>query len=192
MRVLGIDLSLTGTGLALITPEAARLQFHGSSYYGDCDCWVRRISPSPDLPMFDRWKHVLEIIGCWSAHADVVVIEGYSFASAQGTRACMEIGGIVRYYLHHMKKSPIEVSPNSLKKFVSGNAVAKKNTMLLEAYKRWGLSFGSDDIADAFGLAKIGEALSGGHEHLPKFQQEVIVAIKAGPKPKKVKLSVRR
>jgi hypothetical protein len=44
----------------------------------------------------------------------------------------------------------------------------------MNVYKKWGVEFSSSDEADAFVLAKIGQALLGGNEDLTKYQAEVI------------------
>lgn len=50
---------------------------------------------------------------------------------------------------------PLLVPPTTLKKFVTGSGSAQKSEMLLETYKRWGVSFNDDNAADSYGLAMI-------------------------------------
>ncbi len=46
------------------------------------------------------------------------------------------------------------IAPGTLKKFVTGDGRAKKDLMLLKVYKKWGVEFSDDNLADAYGLAR--------------------------------------
>jgi crossover junction endodeoxyribonuclease RuvC len=43
----------------------------------------------------------------------------------------------------------------TLKKYAAGKGNAKKQEMLLQIYKRWGLEFNDDNAADAYALARL-------------------------------------
>ena len=43
----------------------------------------------------------------------------------------------------------------TLKKFAAGKGNAKKQEMLLQIYKRWGLEFTDDNAADAYSLGRL-------------------------------------
>ena len=47
------------------------------------------------------------------------------------------------------------IAPTTLKKFVTGTGRAKKDLMLLKVYKKWGVEFSDDNLADAYGLARM-------------------------------------
>ncbi len=53
------------------------------------------------------------------------------------------------------------VPPTSLKSAIANSGSAKKELMLMEIYKRWGFEAATNNIADAYGLAKIGQMLYG-------------------------------
>lgn len=189
--ILGIDLSLTGTGLALITPAptpgiAACLQF-SCQYYAPLNLYLGRIHAPAEMGAFPRWRRIAESILVWASFADMIVIEGYSYGSFAGTRACVEIGGIVRYHLLEAGKSPIEVAPTTLKKFILGKGVGEKSLMQMRILERYGCAIEDNNIADAFGLAKIGEAIDGDADGLPQFQAEVITMLKNGKPVKKAR-----
>ena len=57
----------------------------------------------------------------------------------------------------------------TLKKYATGKGTAKKQEMLLQIYKRWGVEFNDDNAADAYALAR----LAGGHA-IDKIEQEVL------------------
>ena len=43
----------------------------------------------------------------------------------------------------------------TLKKYAAGKGNAKKQEMLLQMYKRWGVEFNDDNAADSYGLARL-------------------------------------
>lgn len=196
MNFLGIDLSLTGTGLALLEPPEPSTNdvpgFFGANFqsYNGNRVWSMIIN-TKDINGHDRWRMILETVGSWVRHAEAVVMEGYSYGSPQRMRECMEIGGIIKFHLmEELHRIPIIIQPMTLKKFVTGSGKGDKNLMLMHTFKRYGLEFSNDNECDAFGLAKIGQALELGTEGLPQFQVDIIEALKAGPKPKKRKVHV--
>jgi Holliday junction resolvasome RuvABC endonuclease subunit len=53
------------------------------------------------------------------------------------------------------RKYPLKVPPMTLKKFAAGKGNAKKQEMLLQIYKRWGIEFNDDNAADSYALARL-------------------------------------
>ena len=47
------------------------------------------------------------------------------------------------------------IAPGTLKKFVTGKGNAKKDLILLKVYKKWGVEFDNDNLADAYSLARM-------------------------------------
>lgn len=89
-----------------------------------------------------------------------VAMEGYAFGREFGVAQSGELGGAVKLALYSCENigkgtSPIIVQPSTLKKYVTGRAVAKKNEILLHTFKKWGVEFPDDNAADSFGLAHI-------------------------------------
>ncbi|APB77414.1 crossover junction endodeoxyribonuclease RuvC [Paenibacillus polymyxa] len=118
-------------------------------------------------------------------YGDVVVIEGFGFASQSG----FLLGGIgwgIRLNLYERYIKYQEAAPAALKKFASGKGNTKKDELAVEIFKRWGFQHGSDNVRDAFVLAQIARSirLGGGDT---KYQQEVIQTILAPPVKKKKK-----
>lgn len=85
-----------------------------------------------------------------------VYIEGPSFSSNGAFVLQM---GALHYYLRiFLRLNNIKynvVAPNTLKKFITGKGNTKKNLILMKVYKKWGVEFDCDDLADAYGLAKM-------------------------------------
>lgn len=111
-----------------------------------------------------------------------VVIEGYGYAgpSPHTLVTLVEIGTAIRMVLDQAADCKVvEVAPTALKKFVTGSGNAKKDSMMLEIYKRWGFDTKSNNISDAYGLARIGVALSVPEaDWVTKFQVEVLSKLK--------------
>ena len=67
-----------------------------------------------------------------------------------------ELAAIVKLSLYERDKIfPLQVSPMTLKKFAAGKGNAKKQEMLLQMYKRWGVEFNDDNAADSYALARL-------------------------------------
>lgn len=195
MNILGIDLSLTGTGLAILTfdelfhePELPKSYLNVTNpnvgliptewHFG----WL--LSPMP-AGTLERWEAIVSAIKACAEPCHHVLIEGYSFGSMPGQTRGHELGGIVRYHLRKWGHVPIEVPPSTLKKFLTNAGNADKNQVLKEVYKRYHVDFPDDNMADAYGLAKFGQALIS-TEGLPQFQIDIIETFKK-PKEKPVK-----
>lgn len=86
----------------------------------------------------------------------LVVIEGYGYANAHSLAMLVEIGANIRNLCWQMGVPYIEVPPNSLKLYATESGNAKKDQMLLACYKRWGVEFKDDNIADAYLLCNMG------------------------------------
>jgi Holliday junction resolvasome RuvABC endonuclease subunit len=50
---------------------------------------------------------------------------------------------------------PLKVPPMTLKKYAAGKGNAKKQEMLMQIYKRWGIEFNDDNAADAYALGRL-------------------------------------
>ena len=53
------------------------------------------------------------------------------------------------------RRYPLKVPPMTLKKYAAGKGNAKKQEMLLQIYKRWGVEFNDDNAADSYALARL-------------------------------------
>jgi hypothetical protein len=86
----------------------------------------------------------------------VCALEGYSFGSKHAREAVAEWGGLIRVLLYEWKIPTLIVPPMTLKKFVLPSAGSlQKNRIALESYKRWNVSFQTDDECDAHALAQL-------------------------------------
>lgn len=145
MRVLGLDIS-TYCGCAAIDNETnltKLIHFKESKGFKRLQLIEQSIGN-----LLDEWR------------PDKVVIEGYALGSTNNLVLMVEVGTVVRRQIHQRGLGPWWVCPPSqLKKWVTGKGNAKKPDMAAAVLGKWGFSSASDDIVDAFALAKLGHAL---------------------------------
>ena len=162
--ILGLDLSLTGTGWSI-------------SQLPDCllPTLESGMMETKGLGDFERLDHILQrIMQLVADPKPLVIMEDFSFASKG--QAVFQIGGLgylVRHALWKLGIPFLVVAPTLLKKFVAGKGNVDKNVILKEVFKRWQFDTNDDNIADAFVLMQIGRCLAG---QLPA-QNEVQVKI---------------
>ena len=144
---LGIDPSLTATGIVVLDDHAnVFMQTVITSKHKGTKRLV-------DL----REQTKKELGGITPAKMITVFIERYSFGSRLGQAFSIgEWGGVLRALLSVMKfKEVIEVSPQTLKKFITGRGNVQKDMILKEVFKKWGVDFDDDNLADSYGLARM-------------------------------------
>jgi crossover junction endodeoxyribonuclease RuvC len=99
-----------------------------------------------------------------------VCIEGPSFASKGAF--VLQMGALhymIRLMLKRKKIQYQVVAPGTLKKFVTGDGRAKKDLMLLKVFKKWGVEFDNDNLADAYSLARMAlEDFKNGNKQVPE------------------------
>jgi Holliday junction resolvasome RuvABC endonuclease subunit len=145
--VVGLDLSLTATGIAY--PDGTAATLHTGTWRG-----------MPRLGLI--WDRVAQVLNSTDPSPDLVVIEGYSYASQGRAVVSMgELGGLVRYMLWRNGWRYIEVAPGTLKKYATGKGSASKNAMLIAARDRLGYTGEDNDQADALWLRAAGHEVLG-------------------------------
>lgn len=168
MRVIiGLDLSLTSTGVVVLT---------GENSISKIENFVLTSKNRGVIRLNNYADHTLELMAKYEP--DLVVIEGYAFGRPNQMAALGELGGVVKNLFYNYGQEYIIVPPTRLKKFVCGRGNAKKDEMRLEVYKRWGFEAKTDDEIDAYGLARIGRAYLDLDKDLIKAQKEVIEDLK--------------
>jgi crossover junction endodeoxyribonuclease RuvC len=146
--VVGLDLSLTSTGFAVVTAIGRNAETIKRPQYKG----VARLRSIRDA-ITNRVDGVLPRL---------VVIEGYSFGSrASHAHSLGELGGVVRVALEELGVRWVDLPPSTLKKYATGRGNADKGLMLAEAVRRLGYAGSSNDEADALWLACAGHHLLG-------------------------------
>ncbi len=147
MNFLGIDLSLTSTGYCF----ADNCNTISTSYKGP-----------------QRLINISESIGnlLIEFKIDVVILEGYSFASRNSqAHSIGELGGVVRVMLYKMDIPYVQIPPTCRAKFATGKGNASKNEVISSVSAKTGIIWknpGADDKCDAWvleemALTKIGK-----------------------------------
>ena len=88
---------------------------------------------------------------------DLAVIEDFAFGRAQKAH---EMGGFsyaVRLALRERGIETVIAPIGAAKKFISGAGNANKLQMGVAVFKRWGFEHRSDDVIDAYSLARCGQ-----------------------------------
>ena len=164
-KVLGLDVSLTGTGWCKTGQ--------------DTTMWNSGVIETKGMLGHERKQFILDNIKTKLDKNMLVIIEGYSFASkGSSIIQIAEMGGIIRHYLFQNGYKYIEIAPTTLKKYATGKGNTDKALVLKEVYKNWKMDFFDDNECDAFVLGAIGKELLESNDFLKAYQKEVIKQIK--------------
>lgn len=177
MKYVGVDPSLTSPGLAIL--------HEGGGVF------LRQNLVTRDLRGGDRLQAIFgwasdAVFGCQGATA---VIEGYAMAAQNRPFDLGEAGGVLRLVLTQASIPYVVVPPALVKKYVTGNGQATKKQVQDCIERNWGLRIVQEDQADAYGMARLAEALATGVTQYP-FQLDVLakiqgVRLKKTPTPRK-------
>jgi len=148
---VGIDQSLTGfalTALSLDDPKKHITWVYKSPYFG-----IERLIDIREW-LIDHFNYLAE----HDLTIMDIAMEGTVLAS-QAALVLGELSATVRLAIYDTfddhRKYPLKVPPMTLKKYASGKGNAKKQEMLLQIYKRWGVEFSDDNAADSYALARL-------------------------------------
>jgi len=142
---IGVDLSLTNTGFMCIDSEAYIVNSSN----------IFTISKDIIEVRLQKIQKSLEEL-LTEERPEYVYVEGLSFQS--NGRAVAQLGAlhfILRIFLYQKGIRYVIIPPLTLKKFVTGKGQGKKELMLKEVYKRWGVDLDDNNLADAYGLARM-------------------------------------
>lgn len=132
------------------------------------------------VPRLDHIKkQVLELLGepelLGAEPGLLVVMEDFALHARSGS--IDEICGmayLVRHALWQVGIDYLLVTPNQLKKFVTGSGAAEKSKVMKEVLKRFEVDTEDDNQADAVVLAHIGAAMAGLWEPTLDAQRELL------------------
>lgn len=177
MITVGLDLSLTHTGYAVIK-DGGEVLASG----------VIKSKPSGDKPI-EETKRILQIVETVmekidetlpDCNPDLVVIEGLAFM-AQGT-SLVQLAGLnylTRILLHTFRWPFMIVQPTTLKKFITGSGKGDKDMMMMAVYKNYAFESLDNNECDAYALAACGLGVLGNPiNKLNKPQEEVVALLK--------------
>lgn len=113
----------------------------------------------PDSKGFERLQLIAQeverTLRIWSP--EFVLIEGYAIGHKSSVVKVIECGTVVRKVVYDLKIPWMEVRPTSLKLWTTGSGAAKKPDMARKVEERWGYKSHSDDIIDAYALARMAQ-----------------------------------
>jgi Holliday junction resolvasome RuvABC endonuclease subunit len=152
---IGIDQSLTGfavTALNVGRPECYETWVYKSSYRG-----IKRLV---DIRHWLQSK--LEWMALQGYEFHDIAMEGMVLKS-QFANAAGELTATVKLTLwDHFEdtqyehcRTPIQIPPTTVKKYATGKGNAKKQEMLMQIYKRYGVEFNDDNAADSYAIARM-------------------------------------
>jgi len=144
---VGVDHSLTGTGIVVLDQDGCIIEQKLIKTTSD------QIDEKRMIDIIDGLSFIPKIV-----KLKCVYIEGPSYMSSG--QAVLQMGALhylIRIFLYRKKVKYKIIAPGSLKKFICGpgNGNAKKEFMLLNIYKKYGLEFKDNNIADAYSLARM-------------------------------------
>ena len=135
--VLGVDLSLTGTGCV-----------------SDSECGAVLVTKPVDT-IERRLIAIRDFVLDHAAGADLTVVEDYVTRSPAASSLAL-IHGVVRVALVEAGRPFTLVPPATLKKYAAGKGNATKADMRVALYKRTGLDWDDDNLVDAWWLRAAG------------------------------------
>jgi crossover junction endodeoxyribonuclease RuvC len=171
MCVLGIDPSLSATAIVILNERGELAE--QKTY---------RTMPQPGGVggRIDRLSWLAADIQRDIADMDIAVacIEGYSMGSNQAQHsAIVECGYELRRLVWQTTGDAcrlVEVAPSTLKKFCTGKGNGDKTAIGSHLTARYGVTFNSNDEADAYGLARMALCIAGYAEPANQAQREAV------------------
>lgn len=176
---VGIDQSLTGFAFSAVSVESPTEHI----------TWVYKSRFNGIQRLDDIQNFMYEKFMWLDARGNKIVDVAMEspFMGAPSTIVLSELAAAVKLFLYgHFNstdnyaeappvnlRTPLVVPPLTLKKYATGKGTSKKQEMLLQIYKRWGVEFNDDNAADAYALAR----LSGSHS-IDAVEKAVVEQIK--------------
>ena len=145
--IIGLDLSLCATGIAVINEKGDIIE-------------KKLIVSTPKEENTPRLlKICLTIMEIINRHKpNLAILEGPAFGVSKTISIFQlgELAGMTKEKLF-IQNIPFRiVPPTVLKKFITGKGNAPKDIVMLKIYKKYGIEFEDNNLADAYALARYG------------------------------------
>ena len=161
MIAIGIDPSLTRTGLALYSGAWQETACFTSSHIAGLRNRVERMR----VLVGEIASQIINWIEPTSGVKVCVFVEGYSFGSkGRAIYQLGEFGGVLRWVLSGPRTEIFEVPPSTMKKYATGKGNANKAAVFDAAQVCANVPIANSDEADAWWLARLGYEAMGGPE----------------------------
>jgi crossover junction endodeoxyribonuclease RuvC len=148
MLYIGIDPSYSSTGLIILNDDAKIVKQETYKFN-------KKGVDTEDRLIMVKEKLIDPVINLHDGDIIKVCMEGPSYSS-KGSHV-LQMGALnffIRYWFRVGGVDITILTPNELKKFVTGKGNCKKDLILLKVFQKWGIEFTCDDLADAYGLAR--------------------------------------
>lgn len=147
---IGLDQSVTGTGLTALNEGGELIA-------------TNLVSGGEVKEPMDKCNRIVSIFArCYEWINDLkgdkvpcIVLEDFAYSQANQMALLGGLGYHIRIMLRQTGWHFAVCPTGTLKKVVTGSGNSSKALMIRDVYKRWGFETDNDNIADAFGLAKI-------------------------------------
>lgn len=168
---VGLDLSLTGTGFAVLKDD----KFDK----------IMTIKTNPKTAENDlaRLQHIREtILGNIPEGVSLIAVEDFfiphSALQMNAAISLIKLGTCIRLALYEKGYKFVIVSPNSLKKHLTGKGVSQKGMMMKVLFQKHGIDTKDDNQADACALCYLAKDIFTGDAKFD-YQKEVVQKINA-------------
>ena len=177
INFIGIDRSLTSTGIAVVRNGA--LKYQGLIKSREYD--VQRL--------IDIGKQCIQKIKDYSN--PLIMMESYSYDRPFQAHQLGECGGVLKSFFTLKQIQYLELTPHELKKYVSGKGNVSKDLIPMHVLKKFKIESVNNDAADAIGCAyfvyNIFRYMDGENDY-KEYEKEVFKSyISCAPKKKKSK-----
>jgi len=172
MNFVGLDLSLTGSGLTII-----------DEVYQIVNQVKLSVPQKGAERLFFLKSKFLEFVAPYIQQIKLCCIEGAAYHETGRIYELGQWSGIVLLDLFEKGLPVISAAPLQLKKYACGEGKnQKKSLVVLDVYKNFGVEIRDEDLADSYVLARIAHDyhtlfIEGGNELLPnikKYQLDVL------------------
>lgn len=166
--VVGLDLSLSGTGVAISEPVDS-----GAVYFADT------LVPPSGWRGVRRLRWIRAAVLDWTRNAHLVVIEGpaYRQGADPGAHERAGLWWLIREALDSREISVAVAAPSAVKKYATGAGNAGKDKVLTAAVRRLPDFDGDNNAADAAWLAAMGADHLGGEPLVPATHRAALAKV---------------
>jgi Holliday junction resolvasome RuvABC endonuclease subunit len=157
MKIMGVDPSITRTGLSL--PDTSTFT----------------VKPPRPVTGDDRLEYFADhiLIAARTAKVDLVVMEDApTTLLGNAGRVLLHLQGSIRLDLKRHRIPYMILSPSTLKKFATGSGAADKDHMAASALQLLGRTYETNDECDADWLRIAGRMASGFGEYVPRWDAD--------------------
>ena len=183
--IVGLDLSLTGTGMCRIEDGKATW-----AVFGTTSKQPKKEPPVPEhVWEIMRIRAILGKIREFANGATLVAVEEFAFGiQGAGARTNAGLGFVVRYWLLQEWIPFITIGTAQVKKFAVGRSSEKgpdgkmrgvpKEIIIREVFERWGYRVDENNQADAVVLAMAASTLVGNRQASTAGEKAVLVELR--------------